>query len=83
MPRKLMTNLYYVSKQAAREDCDTLGIDRRRVRTIRHGHRVQVWDYDAGCAVFVQLVAILRVDSALIEKVGVDVLQNDDSEDYG
>ena len=81
MPRKLMVNLYYISKQPAREDCDILGIDRRRVRAVRQGFETRVWDEEAGEMKSASVVAMLRVDAHLVERVGVEALHNDDSEE--
>lgn len=77
-----MVNLYYTSKQNCREDCDTLGIDRRRVISLRREARFETTVIqDNGSWVRKPVVAMLRVKPELIEKAGgPDRLYHDDDE---
>jgi len=81
MARKVMVQLYYTSKKACREDCDTLGIDRRRVCTRgRWGDAMSGFDGD-GNPVFKPVVAVLRVNAQLVDE-HLEQLQHDDDESF-
>lgn len=81
MASKAMVHLYYTSKRACREDCDTLGIDRRRVISLRNGHTTMAGFDENGNAVFKPCVAKLKVSQDLVDK-HLDELQHDDDETW-
>jgi hypothetical protein len=75
--REPMVHLYYASKRECREDCDTLGIDRRRVTSIRSGFDVLA-GFDNGEPVFKPAVAKLVVRESLVQQHLESLQHNDD-----
>jgi hypothetical protein len=90
-----MVHLYYRSKRLCRQDCDALGIDRRRVITLRSRQATWSWITDDGQElprwngngtpndpIEVTLIAKIKVRQSLIDTAGVDNLHHDDDETW-
>ena len=79
--REPMVHLYYSSKPACRQDCDTLGIDRRRVISLRRGHQVMCGLDVSGQPIFKRVVAAIRARQSLVME-HLEQLQHDDDETW-
>ena len=84
MHREPMVHLYYAYKNTCRTDCDTLGIDRRRVITLRRGHVTTVFHDSNGNTIepaAMRMVAKLKVRGSLVQE-HIDDLRHDDEETW-
>ena len=84
MPKKIMVTLYYENSETARQDCDIIGIDRRRVTNIDRGYRR---DFPVMCRkpvdghmVEVKATHTIRVSDEVLRKVSIDKLHHIDDE---
>jgi hypothetical protein len=74
-----IVHLYYHKKALARLDCETLGMDRRRIISIVNGHQAWIGLDKKGNAKFAPVVAKLKV-RASIASLYTEQLQHIDDE---